>query len=513
MSRVAKTLQNAKVSVFFHLVFIFVQFFARKLFLDHLGDEFIGLTSTLRSFLGFLNLAELGIGTAIGFSLYKPIFEKNYDEINKLINYFGFLYQRIGLIILGLSLILSGFFPWIFSDVQISLGIVYYGFFAFLANSMLGYFYNYHMFLLQADQKDYIVAKYTQSSTITKILLQCVLVFYFESFFWWITLELASTLYYSIALRRKIAREYPWLEIPLNSTGLTFRKYPELFRKIKQISVHKFGAFVSAGTDNIVIFAFVSVESVAFYGNYYLIINNFYSLLNRLFAGTNASVGNLVAEQNKEQINRVFWELMALRFFIASISTIGIFLLIEPFIELWLGSRYILEKSTLIFFSVNFFLQQVRQAVDVFIQAYGLYDDTWAPVTQSVINLAVSLVLVHYYGITGVLVGTFVSMIVIVMIWRPYYIYSRGFKRPIREYITGFLSLMVAVVLTYGIMQAIVRAIYDKPLDSYLDWGLFALQIVGLTALISALFLFVLSRGFRDLQARIWLLIRKRLKK
>nr|MUH41042.1 hypothetical protein [Zobellia laminariae] len=94
MSRLKNTIQNAKVSVFFHVIFIFTQFFARKIFLENLGDDFMGLTSTLQSFLSFLNLAELGIGTAIGFTLYKPIYDKNYDEINHIIRFFGKIYKK-----------------------------------------------------------------------------------------------------------------------------------------------------------------------------------------------------------------------------------------------------------------------------------------------------------------------------------------------------------------------------------------------------------------------------------
>ena len=136
MSRLKNTIQNAKVSVFFHVIFIFTQFFARKIFLENLGDDFMGLTSTLQSFLSFLNLAELGIGTAIGFTLYKPIYDKNYDEINHIIRFFGKIYKKIGIAIIGLSLVLSGFFPLIFADTNISLLLIYYAFFTFLASSL-----------------------------------------------------------------------------------------------------------------------------------------------------------------------------------------------------------------------------------------------------------------------------------------------------------------------------------------------------------------------------------------
>src|SRR5690606_22300661 len=129
------------------------------------------------------------------------------------------------------------------------------------------------------------------------------------------------------------------------------KKFPELLQKIKQISAHKLGAFVSSSTDNILIFKYISIESVAFYGNYMLFVNNLAVLIMKLFSGTNASVGNLVAENDPKNIKKVFWEFMALRFFIACFSTIAILKLLDPFIALWLGPKYILENSVLVFFS------------------------------------------------------------------------------------------------------------------------------------------------------------------
>ena len=126
MSRVSKTIKNAKFSVFFFLLTAFLQFFSRKIFLEVLGDEFIGLTGTLQGLLGFLNLAELGIGTAIGVTLYKPLYNKEYKEINSLLDLFGFVYNKIGIILIIAASILSLFFPLIFDSVSFSLLIVYY---------------------------------------------------------------------------------------------------------------------------------------------------------------------------------------------------------------------------------------------------------------------------------------------------------------------------------------------------------------------------------------------------
>ncbi|SHJ38505.1 lipopolysaccharide biosynthesis protein [Pseudozobellia thermophila] len=505
MSRLKNTIQNAKVSVFFHVLFIFTQFFARKIFLDNLGDDFMGLTSTLQSFLSFLNLAELGIGTAIGFTLYKPIFDQNHKEINHIIRFFGNIYKKIGWAIIGLALILSAFFPIIFEDVNISLPLIYYAFFTFLASSLLGYFFNYHMLLFQADQKEYMVAKYLQSYNISKIVLQIVLVFYFQSFIAWVSLELLSSILFTISLRKKTTKQYPWLSLSLKNgkKSKDFKSYPELIKKIKQISLHKLGTFVSNGTDNILIFSFINVETVAFFGNYQLIIVNFATLLNKFFSGTNASVGNLVAEKNEASIKQVFWELMSFRFFIAGIVSIGIITLVDPFIVLWLGEKYILSETTVALFALNFFMLQVRQPVDVFKQAYGLYSDTWAPIAQSVINLSVSMLLVTKFGLTGILLGTSCSLILIIMLWRPFFLFTRAFHWPFYHYIYGFLKLSFTFAPVYLGIRYITKTYLVSKTENIYDFIFFTSYVSIITIALYGGILYLSDRYFRDLIKRL----------
>jgi O-antigen/teichoic acid export membrane protein len=285
--------------------------------------------------------------------------------------------------------------------------------------------------------------------------------------------------------------------------GRDVKKFPVLLQKIKQISVHKLGTFVSTSTDNILIFKYISIESVAFYGNYMLIVNNLTALIMKLFSGTNASVGNLVAENDPENIKKVFWEFMALRFFIACFSTIAILKLLDPFIALWLGPEYVLDHSILIFFSINFFILQIRQPVDVFIQAYGLYQDTWSPIAESIINLVFSLILIRLYGIAGVLMGTTISLIIIIMIWRPYFVFTQGFKRGINEYVKGFSSLAISAILTWISVNYLTEQFYNITIENWIQWLLIGVKVIVFTAVINFIIMFCLNKGFRDVTKRI----------
>tara|TARA_R110002096_G_scaffold262999_1_gene456455 strand:+ start:1120 stop:2649 length:1530 start_codon:yes stop_codon:yes gene_type:complete len=509
MSRVKKALKNIKYSMFFYILFVVIQFVSRKIFLDNLGDEFIGLVGTLQSFLQFLNLAELGIGTAVGFSLYKPIFEKDEYKINELISLFGFLYKKIGFIILSIGIILSLFFPLIFSSVTINLSVVYFAFYTFLFGLCLNFFFNYHLFLLEADQKNYVITSYAQTLNLFKIGLQSIAVLYFDSFYIWISLELIYSIVFSASIRYKISKEYPWLDLNRKTKKSILKAYPELIKKVKQISVHKLGSFVTSGTDQILIFAFISIESVAFFGNYQLIFNRLLQLVNTTFAGTGAGIGNLVAENDIKNIKKVFWEMMSLRFYIAGITIIVLYFLVQPFIHLWLGEKYILENSVLILFLLNMFIMQIRVPVDHFKDAYGLFQDVWAPVIQSIINLVTSIILLQYFGLAGILMGTLSAFLIIIMIWRPFYLFKFGFEENFINYWIPLFKLIISLFIAYTIASFLIEFINSDHIKSFLNLFFFGIKVTLLTITIYTPLIFTFNKGFRDITKRLLKLITK----
>lgn len=488
--------------MFFYIIFLVLQFISRKLFLDNLGDEFMGLSDTLRSFLGFLNLAELGIGAAVGFSLYKPIFNKEHDRINELIALFGHLYKKIGLFIIIAGIILSLFFPLIFNTLEASLTVVYYTYYTFLFGMCINFFFNYHIILLQADQKDYVITSNSQSINLIKILLQIVIVFYSQSVYGWITLELIYYVANSYILRKKVKQIYPWLSINQKTTNSILKTNPEIITKVKQISFHKLGAFVTGGTDQILIFAFISVETVAFFGNYQLVFSRLLQLVNTAFAGTAAGIGNLVAENDKDNINKVFWEMMALRFYIGGVAIIVLFFVTEPFISLWLGDKYVLSNYVLLLFLLNMFIMQIRIPVDHFKDAYGLYQDVWAPVVQSVINLGMSIILLQYFDLAGILMGTTIAFSIVILLWRPYFLYKHGFKAKLWEYWKRFIILIASLVLPFYLCHEIQKFITFGDITLF-NLVIYALKLSVLAVVVYTPIIYMSSLGFRNVSKRL----------
>lgn len=510
MSRVALTIKNAWIALVFQLIYVIIQFFSRDIFLEKLGDSFIGIVDTLKSILQFLNLSELGIGAAVGFALYKPIFENNRERIDEIVGYLGFLYKRIGFFVLTSGIVLMLFFPLIFKQTDIGLPIILFLFVALLVSNLLSYFFAYYMFLLEADQKAFINVTINQSVFVLRLALQCLVLIYFKDIILWILLELITPFIYIFILRKQIRKVYPWLSFNLKVTKEIRDNNKDLLIKIKQLSFHKLGSFVSNSTDNIVIFSFVNPAMVAFVGNYQMVMNNINLLVGKLFEGTNASVGNLVAENDLKNMLKVFWEFMALRFLIAGCSSILLYIGFDSLISLWLGDRYILSQTVLLALIVIFFMLQVRQPVDSFKQAYGLYDDIWSPVVQSVINLILSIVFVLKYGVLGVFLGTMISQFIIVMLWRPYYVFKYGFKINHWLYWKGFCLHLVYFGLTY-VLYKLITQYFNKGkstnlFELFLELLMFGILFFSIYFAILSIF----SRGFKDLLNRIYKIIKNK---
>lgn len=502
-SRVKKSLLNARVNLIFYFLTLVLSFFSRKIFLDTLGADFVGLTGTLQNLLGFLNLAELGIGSAIGYVLYKPLFDHDEGKINEIISVFGYLYRWIGFIILGAGLVLACFLPLIFPNTQFEMGIIFFAYFAFLASSLIGYFANYKQTLLGADQKNYVVTAYFQTATIIKTLIQMASAYYTGSYYLWVAIELVFGIIYSFILNWKINQVYPWLRSEVRLGKQLFKKYPEVMKYTKQLFVHKIGGFTQWQTTPFLIYTFVSLQTVAYYGNYTIIVNKIDGFISNFLGSTGAGVGNLIAEGNRSKVIRVFWELLGIRFFVSGIVMFSIFMLIEPFITLWLGSEYILSRTVLIIILINFFLNLTRGATDQFLYGHGLFYDTWSPVVEASIYIIVAIIGGHFWGLEGVLLGATVSLTVVIGCWKPYFLFRKGFKIPVIKYWGGWSKYILLIFLSGGLAYYLISLIPLTPYGGWLSWIVYAIVTTVIMIIVELTFLLLFTRGMRDFVRRI----------
>ncbi len=475
-----------------------------------LGADFLGLTNTLLNLLGFLNLAELGIGTAIGYVLYKPIFDHDQPKINEIISVFGYIYRWIGFIILGIGLVLACFLPFIFPNTTFHYSLIYFAYFSYLTSSLIGYFANYKQTLLGADQKNYVVTAYFESAILLKTALQMGLTYYTGNYFLWISMELILGIAYSFILNWKVNQVYPWLKTEVKLGKQLLKKYPEVIKYTKQIFVHKLGTFVQFQTTPFMIYAFVSLKIVAYYGNYSMIIGKITVLINNLLSSTSAGVGNLIAEGNQKQIKKVFWELLGIRFLIAGIISFSLLQLTEPFIILWLGAKYILPHYILFLIIINSFISYTRGTSDQFLYGYGLFSDTWAPLTEIGINLLVSIIGGSLWGLSGILLGNIVSLIAIVGIWKPYFLYTKGFKTPVLYYWLNYFKHLVIIIIPAVTCYFLFPSSHYTPEVSFMKWITYAAVICSVYITATYVLLYLFTQGIRNFTSRIIKLKTKR---
>ena len=342
--RVHRSIMNIKVGMFFYILSLFLALFSRRIFLDCLGTEFIGLTGMLNNVINFLSVAELGIGLSIAYFLYKPLQEDNHQKINEVMSMLSFLYRCIGLFIGITGVLISLFFPWWFNNLHTSIFLVYYSFYTFLCSCMIGYIFNYRQLLLAANQRQYVARAFTQSVRIIQCITQILLAYYFRNLYLWVTVELLFTIIGCIVLNYRINKEYPWLEINLIEGRKNLSRYPEVLKKTKQIFFFRIKDFLLYRSDEILVGAFVSVTQVAFYGNYLIVINKLNLLVNILGDGLSAGVGNLWAEGNEKNIMKIFWEMTATRFLILGMVIFPLIMFIQPLITCWVGYEYQLSN-------------------------------------------------------------------------------------------------------------------------------------------------------------------------
>ena len=505
-SRTSKSIKNSWVALAFYFINLVLQFFSRKVFLDYLGAEILGLNTTATNLLQFLNLAELGIGSAIACTLYKPLLEKDTVAINEIVSLQGWLYRRIAWIVIVGSLVLMAFFPWIFAKMPLPLWYAYASFGVLLVSALLSYFVNYKQIVLSADQKEYKIQYSYKASMLIKTLCQILAIRYLrDGYVWWLVLEIVFAIVASLVLNRMVRQTYPFLETKLGRGRELSRKYPAIIKKVKQLFFHKIGSFALTQTSPIIIYAYTTLTVVALYGNYMLVILGIQTLMTAIFNSMNAGIGNLVAEGNRKQIMSVFEELFSVRFLFTCIMCFGVFMLTPLFVILWVGNEYVMDTMTLLLMTVTLFIQLNRTTVDAYINAYGLFGDIFAPVTEASINICLSVLLGYFWGLNGVLLGVLISLFLVVFCWKPYYLFRKALKQRLKLYIIMYVKhlsvAIVSIILTYSVLKLVPMHSFESALSSFV-YGVFITILYTLILLSMFYFLGLgLNRFIRRIQS------------
>lgn len=512
-SRTIKSLKNAEVSVVYYTINLILGFWSRNIFYKYLGSEVLGLDTTASTLLSFLNLAELGVGGSVAYFLYKPMFDHNTHTINEIVALQGWIYRRIATFIICASVVLMCFFPWIFAKIQLPLWYAYCTFLVMLFGAMLGYFMNYRQCVLDADQKGYKVTRVTNGASIFfKLLLILLLPVVSFPYIFYVATTVCGSIFGCLWLNHVLKKEYPWLHKAEKSGKQLLKEYPGILKTTGLIFFHQITTFIVFKVAPLIMYAFTSLTTIAYYGNYLVIIDKVKDVISMAFGSTGNGVGNLIASGDKKRIMSVFWELTDSRLCISFGCILVIGIITEPLISAWLSPTYLLDHWVLLLVCLSSWLFINRCTVDQYRGGYGIYQDIWAPMVEGVINLGVALVGGYYLGIKGVLLGGVTSTLLIIYGWRPYYLYKKGFK--LNALTNYFIPILKRWLLLGGNAVAILFILseinyHPKTILTVCLYGL----ILGIIIVPLIYLEFLLAtQGTRDFNHRMLLVVKDKMK-
>lgn len=501
-SRIDYTLKNARWTILFSVVLLVLNFFSRSVFIDYLGSELVGLTSVVTSYVGFLNLAEMGIGVAITQALYKPVYDDDRAKVNEIVSLIGYLFRWVGIVIACGGTILAFFLPTIFENSGIATFDIFFAFGAMMFTTLLSYFVNYRQTIVIATQRSYAITKIQNTTMVVKVILQMALLLWLErGYVSWLVVEMVFGVIYAIWLDVYIKRNFGWLQTSIKLGKVVAKTEKTIFKNIKHLFQQGLASKVLLQSDNIVIQNVISVVEVAYYTNYVMLVQRATMLVTSVLSNSHASVGNLVASNDREKQKLVYWQYNALFFWIAGIVAFGFFEMINPFINLWLKDKVIYSETIVLFLSVNLFIGIARRPNEYFLSAYGLFGDVWAAWTELILNLTLSIILAINYGVVGVVIGTAVSTGLNTFVWKPYYLYSRGFKNEMGTVARywGNIALFVGIIIVVGCATHIAGKYMLTSVDTWSAIAIRTVVVCAVFTIITLVMFYIWSKGMRSL--------------
>ncbi len=460
MSRVKSATRNIAFGYVGQIATAIMSFVLRTVLLMHFTKELVGVNSLYTSILSLLNMAELGIGTALNFSLYGPVARGETEKIKSYMRFYRKAYFCIAMVVAGIGIALTPFLnlftknPGSISERDL---ILYY--LIFLFNTVSSYFVAYKYSLVNAEQKNYIQTNINTITKVITVLLQIIVVVAFDNFYIYLFTDAFVQLVQKIVVSRYLDKMYPYLR-DKDAKKLSKEENDEVWKKTKALVFHKVGDVARLQTDALIISSFIEVGMVGVVDGYNLVINSVSNFVNIIFNSVISSFGNLIATESREKQYSIFKVYRFFASWIYGYSCVGFMVLLTPLVKLLWGENWILTGAAVYCILIDYYFKGDRIVLSNFKTAAGVFEpDKYLAIIQGAVNLVVSIALVQTsLGITGVYIGTIVSGL-IANITKPVIIYKSCFDMKAGGYFVDtlkyFLS-MVAVLITCEFISGFV---------------------------------------------------------
>lgn len=457
-SRTKRVALNSFFGIIAYIINLLLTFILQRLFVKYLGYELQGLNNFFISIINTLNVAELGIGAAITFSLYKPLSDNDQEKVAAIIILFRNLYFVIGIIVLCLSIVIIPFLPSL-SGGSYGLNDLIVPYAIFVCNTLLTYIFTYNQTIIVADFKNYIQSIIIAVTKIVMIGLQITVLILFRNYWLFVLIMLLISTTSNICFSIYVAKKYPYLRT-FKKSKLEKQERQKIKSNVFALIYHRIGNYIMQGSDGIIISAFLGLTLLGYYSNYLTLIGAFTTLLAAIFSGMSSGFGNLIVSTDRNHVKAVFEKARFVNFAITMLMTVGIFVMSEQFFDLWLTHETVLPNFTVAFICLNFYISSYSRMLGDIRAAAGIFQpDKYLHVVMAVIKLVISLILVNFWGIAGVLIGTtvcYVAKEVIVLPWiGAKFIYGGNVRNYYMTFLKDFIITVIACIVCFLINSCI----------------------------------------------------------
>ena len=407
--RLGNTLRNLAWNFILQLTLIITGLLLKKILLDTIGTEKVGLNYVFNDIVCLLSIADMGLTGVVAYHLYEPLVRKDELQIIKIMQFFRKAYAVIGCSVMAVGIAILPFLGLIIGSTTIDYRYIYIIFLLFLLRNVEAYFFSYKTILPFADQKSYIAIAIDTITTILHSVISVFILLYTKNYIYVLALEIIKKMINDFIMIHIVNKKYPYIKT-WKKVHLDRSEIKKIGLNIRQGFMGKASDMVISTSDNIIMTMFLGLRMTGLFSNYALVIYTIQTMLRQLVASAQASIGNLLITENKETVYSVIKKMTYISFFVASFCGCCLAQLTTPFVSMYFGAEYRLGRAVVIVCVFNIFLDIVQKAMLQLADAGGLFRQTKKiNLISCGINVILSLVGVRVLGIMGILLGTLIS--------------------------------------------------------------------------------------------------------
>lgn len=482
-SRLENSMMNIATGIAAQIIEMLIGLISRTVFIRCLSASYLGVNGLFSNILTMLSLAEMGLGSAILFNMYKPLANNDHVQVAKLMNLYRQAYIAIAGVVAVVGLCLTPYLNLIIKD-QPDVPHLTFIYLLYLSNTVVSYLFAYRRSIFSADQKERVVKVFKLAGSLLRFVLQVAVLLIWKNFIAYLVIQIGCTFIENVCISVFADKSYPYLK-EYRKERLPDEERKSIFENIKATFIYKFGSVVLNGTDNIIISAVNGVVNVGLLSNYSLLTGSVQAFLNIITHSITGSIGNFLAKEDEKRYEELLTNATFVNFVLYGVIFVGSIAVLNPFVEIWAGTHYLLPVAIVFVHCLNLFIEGLISTVWTFRSTMGLFKyGKWRPLVSAVINVVVSIWWGKELGLIGVLLGTTFTRLVTNVWFDPYIVYRYGIKKSPVKYYLRWCAYCLVIGLDIALVLAAQYIFTLSGLIAVLVYGCMAVAIFALTVVL-----------------------------